>query len=661
MAPALNEPLNQAQLPLSPASASSSPRPGILSSSGADLVQKLPSQQQQPQQPPTHAITNRYNKINQQAAAAANNSSSSSSNTNGGNSAKSSSTSSSNTFQLAFIQQIASNTATNGPAATGPPNVQRHMDRKDSPSSSRTVKSSSASSSTSSSLQQQPQQQQPAAARPNSAAALASHHQHLGNSFTTNAAASPSSSASVAHLDQHILLHDHFGQPHTEHHNDDEDDEDALKSDVQELADLDLHLDEETTNALINHHSLCESLAAGSEHQQQQHQQHDQQNNHHNQHHYQPQQQQLAADGSLVVADTSPSHNNNTMGLQKDYLKDNPEMEQMLGELANTSDLELLQVFKSLTPSNTDHLCDLGSGLGGLFSDVDVMNIGLDEVSTPVKEPDTADLRNEIKKRQSQMQRKCDFLLRRLRKLQTRTMAEHVDEEVQSLFAYTQALLKRRDGGAGGGSGGGAGDFGGVGGFLLHGASATFDDYHDPLLDEGDNPTRVMLLLQRLDATADAHQKQLPACAASAQQQGASVSQQPPHHHQHHQPLQQPRKSKDPAHGTAAAAASHSSGGAAGTVSAASLSTAVAATMPRVIPCFEPAFSSQLALTAGHLHTEMKLIGSALDSDATVSSSGGDSGDEFSAYSKQQQQQHLYQQQQSNPTNATAGKEIPNM
>lgn len=131
------------------------------------------------------------------------------------------------------------------------------------------------------------------------------------------------------------------------------------------------------------------------------------------------------------------------MGLQKDYLKDNPDMDQMLGDLAATSDLDLLQVFKNLAP-NSDNLCDLAGGLA-LFNDVDVMNIGLEDVSTPIKEPDTQDIRNEIKKRHTHMLRKCDFLIRRLRKLQARSMGQHVNEEINGLFEYTQKLLKRKE------------------------------------------------------------------------------------------------------------------------------------------------------------------------------------------------------------------------
>lgn len=134
------------------------------------------------------------------------------------------------------------------------------------------------------------------------------------------------------------------------------------------------------------------------------------------------------------------SRNHSNMGLQKDggYLKDNSDMDQILGP----ADLEL--ILKTF-PTN-DNLCDLDSQLM-LFNDVDVMNMNivLDDVSTPVKEPDTQDIRNEIKKRHAQMARKCDFLLRRLRKLQARSMGQHVNEEINGLFEHTQKVLKRKE------------------------------------------------------------------------------------------------------------------------------------------------------------------------------------------------------------------------
>lgn len=153
--------------------------------------------------------------------------------------------------------------------------------------------------------------------------------------------------------------------------------------------------------------------------------------------------------------------NNNNMGLQKDYPKENQtDMEQMLGELASTSDLDLLQVFKSFETAPADEgLCDLANSL--LFNDFDVNNIcGVveDVVSSsvgnqqnnqqsPIKENliNTEQIRHENDKKQIQMQRKLDFLVRRLRKIQLRSMGQQMSEEVAGFFEHTHRLVKKKE------------------------------------------------------------------------------------------------------------------------------------------------------------------------------------------------------------------------
>lgn len=158
--------------------------------------------------------------------------------------------------------------------------------------------------------------------------------------------------------------------------------------------------------------------------------------------------QQLDSQSSII---SSSSTTATAMGLQKDYLKDNPDMEQMLGELASTSDMELLQVFKSLegNPSGDGLCAELAGGLS-LFNDVDVVNMYEDVVTAQVTTPPNKDrerleMHAEIVKRQAQMQRKYDFLIRRLNKLQARYMGQHVSDEVAGLFEYSQRYWKKKD------------------------------------------------------------------------------------------------------------------------------------------------------------------------------------------------------------------------
>uniref|UniRef100_A0A8D8AD16 KAT8 regulatory NSL complex subunit 1 n=1 Tax=Culex pipiens TaxID=7175 RepID=A0A8D8AD16_CULPI len=155
--------------------------------------------------------------------------------------------------------------------------------------------------------------------------------------------------------------------------------------------------------------------------------------------------QQLDSQSSII----SSSSTGAAIGLQKDYLKDNPDMEQMLGELASTSDMELLQVFKSLegNPSGDGLCAELAGGLS-LFNDVDVVNMyeEVAQVSTPPnKDRERLEMHAEIVKRQAQMQRKYDFLIRRLNKLQARYMGQHVSDEVAGLFEYSQRYWKKKD------------------------------------------------------------------------------------------------------------------------------------------------------------------------------------------------------------------------
>lgn len=267
---------------------------------------------------------------------------------------------------------------------------------------------------------------------------------------------------------------------------------------------------------------------------------------------------------------TTPTNTNNNMGLQKDFLKDtNDTMDQMLGDLAATSDLELMQVFKSFSaPTGGDNLCDLAGGLA-LFNDVDVMNIGLEDVTTPIKEPDTQEIRNEIEKRHIQMQRKCDFLIRRLRKIQASTMGIHLNEEINGLFEYTQKLLKRKD---------------------RESKSISTMTPLSQLQNEKQKQLSsysLKSLVKRIDRVAIEQQ-----CPTDKTTKGASNS--------------------TITKANAIAVSVHPSG---------------------FIPTLDAPETKILNQTTGLITSEFKLIRSVLDSDATASSSGGESADEMIVHS----------------------------
>lgn len=266
------------------------------------------------------------------------------------------------------------------------------------------------------------------------------------------------------------------------------------------------------------------------------------------------------------------------MGLQKDFLKENAEMEQMLGELSSTSDIELLQVFKSFVSAPTsDNLCDLAGGLS-LFNDMNMdMNMGLEEVSTPAKEPDTQEIRNEISKRQSQMTRKLDFLIRRLRKLQSLSMGHHINEEINGLFEYTQSILKRKE---------------------RESKSISTMTPLTHLQSEKSKQTvscSLKTLLKRLEYVSSTQQSSLKDKVVRVGQSSDGTNNM-------------------------------------------SMKTIPKLQFTSCVPSFDADCNQQLEHTAGLLQAEVKYVAKAIDSDATASSSGGESADEMVTYNNSAQQ-----------------------
>lgn len=279
------------------------------------------------------------------------------------------------------------------------------------------------------------------------------------------------------------------------------------------------------------------------------------------------------------------------MGLQRDYLKDNADMEQMIGDLTYSGDIDLMQVFKSFdSVPATDNLCDLAGGLS-LFNDVDVMNIAsLEYVSatTPNKETlDTLEIRNEIEKRQSQMIRKCDFLIRRLKKIQARCMGQHINEEINILFDYIQQLVKQKER-----------------------ESKTITTMTPLSRHTNDKQKQYQScsmknLIKRIDQAAVCHQSSV-AVRDFAMFDGA--------------------KSGTDVGGTASSSKGLSGSGK-GSVSGLS-----SVCLANVVPQIEPDGIQQIERSAGMMKSAMVCVATAIDSDATASSSGGESADEMICY-----------------------------
>lgn len=275
---------------------------------------------------------------------------------------------------------------------------------------------------------------------------------------------------------------------------------------------------------------------------------------------------------STPVSSLTPQSTTSGMGLQKDFIKDTAEMEQVLGELG-TSDMDLLQVLKGFdtTPGGEGAFCELS-----LFTDVDVMNYEEVGMQQP-KDAETREIRNEIEKRQQQMQRKCDFLVRRLRKIQAYYMGKHTSEEVAGLFEWqANPTLRRKE----------------------PGEPQTLNLYEDDKRRQ--ISTAVMKSFVRRIKTA-------------ADQQHSSL-------------IVKRNKVGRPSNASLQAELSGTQNKSIGVSS--------------VVPLINEKMVEEISHVSGHLHSELKEIHAAIDSDVTASSSGGESADEMQQFNNTMQQ-HL--------------------
>lgn len=206
----------------------------------------------------------------------------------------------------------------------------------------------------------------------------------------------------------------------------------------------------------------------------------------------------------MMNSDSSNQDQSNNMGLQKShpgmtptlesgtFLKESflpPEMDQLfknLGAAINSNDIapnmdELLQVFKSMESTVDDATLDEALGVAAqeqvenveadgmfpipdgadltsaftsferdIFNDVE-MNMAMDSqthmpdpdttMQEPVKECNAGERIEEARRKQFQSERRCEFLLRRLRKLQSKSMGRHASEEINGLMQETQRLM----------------------------------------------------------------------------------------------------------------------------------------------------------------------------------------------------------------------------
>lgn len=209
-----------------------------------------------------------------------------------------------------------------------------------------------------------------------------------------------------------------------------------------------------------------------------------------------------ASENSLNPANSNSIMNNSPlsmgdqeekMGLQKTVLdsvstvlkdKNSSDVDQLLNnfgsvlpnsDICTASDIgqnvdDIMQVIKSMSmEGSSDRLTNVASDIGGetdnmfalsntdltgnltsfekeLLNDVDMMSISMEEQlmdGVAAKETQTKDMIAELQKKQARIERKLDFFIRRVRKMQVKHMGQHVSGEVAGVFEYVHRTLRK--------------------------------------------------------------------------------------------------------------------------------------------------------------------------------------------------------------------------
>lgn len=241
--------------------------------------------------------------------------------------------------------------------------------------------------------------------------------------------------------------------------------------------------------------------------------------------------------------------------------------------------------------SGTDLTSNLSSFEKELFNDVDVMSMSMEEQlldgAISLKESHAKDLITDLQKKHNKLERKLEFVLRRLRKIQAKQMGQHISEEIAGVFEHVHRTLRRSKDN--------------LNTSVLEGSASTcltqtinpseqvVNERLKPISqNSAKNLVRKLELSTALQASAVGRQKNLARYFGSGSIESNSLR--------------------------------HSLVGA------------------TTIPQWTPDCKNDLQRTTGLLFTETRLVQEELDSDATVSSSGGESCDEMQPYNNPHQQ-----------------------
>lgn len=291
-------------------------------------------------------------------------------------------------------------------------------------------------------------------------------------------------------------------------------------------------------------------------------------------------------------------------------------------EGGGTSDLNMCDLnvlFNEVYTSLKINEADMGGSGGSTVGHVANVTTSTPSIQ-PLKPAELQEGQAEIEKRQQQMQRKVEFMLRRMRKLQARYICKHASEEIAGLFEWSARQAGKFIGGV---------NINETGGISLNALAPHESNKHQWKVIAARPPatlwkeelsnlvpaTQICSFLRKLETAANTQQL----CTVPS----TSFANLALHH-------KKTKKALLEAQAALAAAASSSM----------SSTLAMADGKPEdvVVPTLDEEVADELTQVAGLLQTEMSEVQRAIDSDATESSSGGESADEMVTYHNQHQQ-----------------------
>nr|XP_036673446.1 uncharacterized protein LOC118877700 isoform X1 [Drosophila suzukii] len=243
------------------------------------------------------------------------------------------------------------------------------------------------------------------------------------------------------------------------------------------------------------------------------------------------------------------------------------------------------------------------------------------------------DVHAELEQQQHVISRRIEFLLRRMRKLQARAMCRHTSEEVAGIMEWSARTSHKAP---------------------IPARSATLSEQEATVLSivsgrpgptfwEEQNkhplPASQMGNVIRHISTAARHQQ----ICHSANGSSATLAPSSSWYNNTNSstlPAKRPRKNQLDSAISTGTAASTSSLAPSGLAPGTTASAATDSNTPRaddIVPSYDTYVTSELTHVAGLLHTELREVQNAIDSDATESSSGGESADEMVSYNNTQQ------------------------